>query len=208
MLESDGVRLEPLIVRRSLRLVDSSESHPILTLYLHFQPSIHAPYLYSQLIKPTSASNYNYVAALPPTSYAEYLTHLESSFRQNPAACNFVVYDKSYISTIQNNDDRDDDDSMEDEKRKGKIAGTIGYMKAMPSRKVIEIAFVCILPEFHVSSPFMCCVCGHCGCDKKVHFGLTLLPFSMCQRTHVATHAAGLMVKYALEAAPAGLGLQ
>ncbi|KAK9894439.1 acyl-CoA N-acyltransferase [Cystobasidium minutum MCA 4210] len=136
VLESNGVRLEPLI------------------------PSLHAPYLYSQLSS-TGSITFRYFGAKLPTSYSEYLTHIETLFHSPPTSCAFVIYDKSYT---KENDG------------KGRIAGSIAYLNANTAHQSIEIGFVCILPEF--------------------------------QRTHVTTHAAGLLMQYALNPTPEGLGLR
>lgn len=83
----------------------------------------------------TGAVTFRWFGAKLPESYAEYLTHIETLFHMPPAACNFVIYDKSYSS---------------DNSGKGRIAGTISYLNANPIHKSIEIGFVCILPEFQV----------------------------------------------------------
>ena len=80
------------------------------------------------------AITFRWFGAKLPESYPEYLTHIESIFHSTPAACNFVIYDKSYP----------------DNDGKGKIAGTISYLNANPVHKTVEIGFVCILPEFQV----------------------------------------------------------
>ena len=103
------------------------------------QPSLHAPYLYSQL-SASGAITFRWFGAELPTSYAEYLTHIETLFHKPPTSCAFVIYDKSYS---KENDG------------KGRIAGSIAYLNANPTHKSIEIGFVCILPEFQVCSLYL-----------------------------------------------------
>lgn len=98
------------------------------------QPSLHAPYLFSQLSS-SGASTFRWFGAELPKAYPEYLTHLELLFHSSPTSCSFVIYDKSY---------RGESDG------KGRIAGSIAYLNASAWHKTIEIGFVCILPEFQV----------------------------------------------------------
>lgn len=134
VLESNGVRLEPFIVRCSPQQYVFLSHGNLLDTFYAIQPSLHAPYIFKQLSS-TGAVTFRWFGAELPSSYAHYLTHIETIFHATPAACNFVIYDKSYPEN----------------EGKGRIAGTISYLNANPVHKSIEIGFVCILPDFQVS---------------------------------------------------------
>ncbi|KAB5588546.1 hypothetical protein CTheo_8013 [Ceratobasidium theobromae] len=115
-----------------------------------YVPKLHAADLFAALT--AYPETMHYMPVTLPQSLPAFHLWWESTFRQDPTRCPFIILDKS----------------------ESRLLGMISYINASRELSTLEAGFITILPPF--------------------------------QRTHVNTHAVGLVVQYALDRT--GLGVR